>query len=174
MLKLARHVTLRQLQIFEAIGRLKNFTRVAEELFLTQSTVSTQVKHLTELAGIPLVEVVGKKTYLTEAGEIFYHACQDVINRLDNAEMAFADLKGIKTGTLKLSVISTAKYFAPEVLGKFWQLYPDIEVSLNVNETEAPLISSEVMKLNHSNSIIKSFPKYANWKFELVKFNSCS
>jgi len=133
MLKLARHVTLRQLQIFEAIGRLKNFTRVAEELFLTQSTVSTQIKHLTELAGMPLVEVVGKKTYLTQAGEILFHACQDVINRLDNAEMAFADLKGIKTGTLKLSVISTAKYFAPEVLGKFWQLYPDIEVSLDIN-----------------------------------------
>lgn len=136
MLKLARHVTLRQMQIFEAIGRLKNFTRVAEELFLTQSTVSTQVKHLTELAGMPLVEVVGKKTYLTQAGEILFHACQDVINRLDNAEMAFADLKGIKIGTLKLSVISTAKYFAPEVLGKFWQLYPDIEVSLNINNKE--------------------------------------
>ena len=139
MLKLARHVTLRQLQIFEAIGRLKNFTRVAEELFLTQSTVSTQIKHLTELAGMPLVEVVSKKTFLTEAGEIFYHACQDVINRLDNAEMAFADLKGIKIGTLKLAVISTAKYFAPEVLGKFWQRYPDIEVSLNINNKENTL-----------------------------------
>ena len=136
MLKLARHITLRQLQIFEAIGRLKSFTRVAEELFLTQSTVSTQVKHLSDLAGMPLVEVVGKKTYLTHAGEIMYHACQDVINRLDNAEMAFADLKGIKTGTLKLSVITTAKYFAPEVLGKFWQLYPDIEVALDINNRE--------------------------------------
>lgn len=136
MLKLARHVTLRQLQIFEAIGRLKNFSRAAEELFLTQSTVSTQIKHLSELAGMPLVEVVGRKTYLTEAGEILYHACQDVISRLDNTEMAFADLKGIKAGTLKLSVISTAKYFAPEVLGKFWQLYPGIEVSLDVNNKE--------------------------------------
>lgn len=136
MLKLARHVTLRQLQIFETIGRLKNFTRVAEELFLTQSTVSTQVKHLNELAGTPLVEVVGKKTYLTEAGELLYHACQDVINRLDNVEMAFNDLRGIKTGKLRLSVISTAKYFAPEVLGRFWQLYPDIEVSLEINNKE--------------------------------------
>lgn len=136
MLKLARHVTLRQLQIFEAIGRLKNFSRAAEELFLTQSTVSTQVKHLAEIAGMPLVEVVGKKTSLTQAGEILYHACQDVINRLDNADMAFSDLKGIKTGTLKLAVISTAKYFAPEVLGKFWQQYPDIEVSLDVNNKE--------------------------------------
>ena len=136
MLRLARHVTLRQLQIFEAIGRLKNFSRAAEELFLTQSTVSTQVKHLTEIAGLPLVEVVGKKTKLTEAGEILYHTCQDVIGRLDNADMAFSDLKGIKTGSLKLSVISTAKYFAPEVLGKFWQQYPDIEVSLDVSNKE--------------------------------------
>lgn len=136
MLKLARHVTLRQLQIFEAIGRLKNFSRVAEELFITQSTVSTQVKHLTEIVGMPLVEVVGKKTYLTEAGEILLQTCQDVINRLDNAAMAFSDLQGIKTGTLRLSVITTAKYFAPEVLGKFWQKYPDIEVSLNVSNKE--------------------------------------
>lgn len=136
MLKLARHVTLRQLQIFEAIGRLKNFSRVAEELFLTQSTVSTQIKRLTELAGMPLVEVVGKKTYLTQAGEILYKVCQDVINRLDNAEMAFADLKGVKTGTLKVAVISTAKYFAPEVLGKFLEQYPGIEVSLEVNNKE--------------------------------------
>ena len=115
MLKLARHVTLRQLQIFEALGRLKNFSRVAEELFLTQSTVSTQIKNLSELIDTPLVEVVGKKTYLTQAGEIFYHTCQDVINCLDNAEMAFADLKGMKTGVLKVSVISTAKYFAVEI-----------------------------------------------------------
>lgn len=136
MLKLARHVTLRQLQIFEALGRLKNFSRVAEELFLTQSTVSTQIKKLSELVDTPLVEIVGKKTYLTQAGEILYHACKDVINCLDNAEMAFSNLKGIKTGILKVSVISTAKYFAPEVLGKFWQRYPEIEVSLNVNNKE--------------------------------------
>lgn len=136
MLKLARHATLRQLQIFEALGRLKNFSRVAEELFLTQSTVSTQIKNLSELVGMPLVEVVGKKTYLTQSGEILYHACQEVFNSLDNAEMAFSDLKGIKTGKLSVSVISTAKYFAPEVLGKFWQRYPEIEVSLNVNNKE--------------------------------------
>ena len=136
MLKLARHVTLRQLQIFEALGRLKNFSRVAEELFLTQSTVSTQIRNLSELVDTPLVEVIGKKTYLTQAGEILYQACKDVISCLDNAEMAFADLKGIKTGVLKVSVISTAKYFAPEVLGKFWQRYPEIEVSLNVNNKE--------------------------------------
>ena len=85
---------------------------------------------------MPLVEVVGRKTKLTDAGEILYHACQDVISRLDNADMAFSDLKGIKTGSLKLSVISTAKYFAPEVLGKFWQQYPDIEVSLDVSNKE--------------------------------------
>jgi DNA-binding transcriptional LysR family regulator len=136
MLKLARHVTLRQLQIFEALGRLKNFSRVAEELFLTQSTVSTQIKHLTELVGMPLVEVVGKKTYLTQAGEILHNACQEVINRLDAAEMAFSDLQGVKAGTLKVAVISTAKYFAPEVLGKFLQQYPGIEVSLEVNNKE--------------------------------------
>ena len=65
MLKLARHVSLRQLQIFEALGQLRNFSRVAEELFLTQSALATQIKNLSELVDTPLVEAVGKKTYLT-------------------------------------------------------------------------------------------------------------
>jgi len=130
MQKLARHVTLRQLQIFEAIGRLKNFTRVAEELFLTQSTVSTQVKNLADLAGTPLVEVVGKKTYLTQAGEIMFQTCQNVIGQLDRTENDIAELVGCKKGTLRLSVISTAKFLTPQVLGKFWESFPEFEVSL--------------------------------------------
>ena len=63
-----RHSTFRQLEVFEAIGRLGSFTRAAEELFLTQPTVSMQVKKLTEAVGLPLFEQVGKKIYLTDAG----------------------------------------------------------------------------------------------------------
>ncbi|KPJ94042.1 MAG: LysR family transcriptional regulator [Gammaproteobacteria bacterium SG8_11] len=132
MLKLVRHVTLRQLQVFEAVARLRNFSRAGEELFLTQSTVSTQIKNLNDAVGLPLLEQVGKEIHLTEAGNILHKACRDVFNTLDNADMAVADLKGMKRGTLKLAAITTAKYFAPEALGHFSQLYPEIELSLTI------------------------------------------
>jgi len=136
MRKLARHTTLRQLQVFEAIGRLRSFTQAAEELFLTQSTISTQVKNLVDIVGVPLVEYIGKQVHLTEAGKYLYQACQEILRTLDNVDMAVADLQGLKRGSLSISVIDTAKYFAPEVLGHFWQLYPEIDVSLNVSNRE--------------------------------------
>lgn len=59
------HTTFRQLEIFEAIARLGSFTRASEELYLTQPTVSMQMKKLTEAVGVPLIEQVGKKLHLT-------------------------------------------------------------------------------------------------------------
>ncbi len=64
--------TLHQLKVFEAAARHGSFTRAAEELFLTQPTVSMQIKQLTKSVGLPLFEQVGKRLYLTEAGrELF-------------------------------------------------------------------------------------------------------
>jgi DNA-binding transcriptional LysR family regulator len=129
---LIRHTTLRQLQIFEASFRLGSFTRAAEALFLTQPTVSMQIKKLADTVGLPLFEQVGRNLRPTEAGTELFQACRQIFATLSNLEMKMSDLKGIKTGRLTLGVITTAKCFAPEVLGEFCQLYPGIEVALNV------------------------------------------
>jgi DNA-binding transcriptional LysR family regulator len=133
---LIRLVTLRQLQVFEAIVRLGSFTRAAEELFLTQPTVSMQIKKLADAGGLPLFEHVGRSVQLTEAGHELYEAARRVFETLANLEMKLADLKGMKRGRLHLGVITTAQYFAPELLGEFSQLYQGIEVSLKVTNRE--------------------------------------
>ena len=133
---LIRHATLRQLQVFEAIVRLGSFTRAAEELFLTQPTVSMQIKKLADSMGLPLFEHVGRNVRPTEAGLELYQSCRSIFETLANLEMKVADLKGIKRGRLRLGVITTAKYFAPEVLGEFCQLYPGIEVALKVSNRD--------------------------------------
>ncbi|QEP43236.1 LysR family transcriptional regulator [Ectothiorhodospiraceae bacterium BW-2] len=133
---LIRHTTLRQLQIFEAIVRHGNFTRAAEELFLTQPTVSMQVKKLSDSLGIALFEQVGRNVRPTEAGMELYQSCRKIFENLANLEMKVADLKGLKRGRLRLGVISTAKYFAPEVLGEFCQRHPGIDVSLKVSNRD--------------------------------------
>ena len=126
------HATLHQLKVFEATARHGSFTRAAEELYLTQPTVSIQVKQLTKAVGLPLFEQIGKRLYLTEAGQQLLETCQRVFEGLDQFEMAIADLKGMKQGQLRIAVITTAKYFVPRLLGPFCLRYPGIDISLKV------------------------------------------
>jgi len=134
-----RHSTFRQLEIFEAIARLGSFTRAAEELFLTQPTVSMQIKKLTEAVGLPLYEQVGKRIFLTDAGKELQATCRAMFEHLNNFEMLVSDMKGLKQGRLRLAVVTTAKYFAPRLLGPFCKLYPGIDVSLKVSNRETLL-----------------------------------
>lgn len=131
-----KQATLHQLKVFEAVARHSSFTRAAEELFLTQPTVSMQVKQLSKAVGLPLFEQVGKRLYLTAAGEELYTTCREIFDRLSQFEIAIADLKGLKQGSLRLAVITTAKYVIPRLLGPFCQRYPGIDVSLSVTNHE--------------------------------------
>jgi DNA-binding transcriptional LysR family regulator len=127
-----KHATLRQLKVFEAVARNLSVTRAAEELHTTQPTVSIQLKQLTELVGLPLIEQIGKKISLTETGHLVYAACRDVLDRLSRLMADIDETQGLARGTLKLSIITTAKYFVPRLLGNFYKLHPGIEVSLEV------------------------------------------
>ncbi|NEO42053.1 MAG: LysR family transcriptional regulator [Moorea sp. SIOASIH] len=131
-----KQATLHQLRVFEAVARHHSFTRAAEELFLTQPTVSMQVKQLTKVVGMPLFDQVGKRIYLTQVGEELVKTCRDIFENLDQFEMKVADLKGLKQGRLRLAVITTAKYFIPRLLGPFCQRYPGIDISLQVTNHE--------------------------------------
>lgn len=127
-----KQATLHQLKVFEAAARHGSFTRAAEELFLTQPTVSMQVKQLTKAVGLPLFEQVGKRLFLTEAGQELFSTCREIFEQLAQLEMTVADLKGLKQGRLRLAVITTAKYFVPRLLGSFCQRYPGIDIALQV------------------------------------------
>jgi len=134
---LIRYATFRQFQVFEAIYRLGSFTRAAEELFLTQPTVSMQIKKLSVAIGMPLFEHVGRNVEPTEAGKQVYATCRGMFETLSNLEMKISDMKGLKRGRLRMGVITTAKYLAPDLLGDFSQLYPGIDLSLKVTNRES-------------------------------------
>lgn len=131
-----RQSTLHQLKVFETAARHGSFTRAAEELFLTQPTVSMQIKQLTKTVGLPLFEQVGKRLYLTDAGRELYAMCREIFEQLSQFEMKIADMKGMKQGRLRLAAITTTKYFVPRLLAPFCQLYPGIDISLEVTNHE--------------------------------------
>lgn len=134
---LVRHTTLRQLQLLEAIVRLGSFTRAAEELFLTQPTVSMQIKKLADAIGAPLFQQIGRRVEPTDAGREVYAACRQILDALSNLDIALADLKGLRRGRLRLGVVTTAQYVAPELLGAFCDRYPGIDVSLKVTNRDS-------------------------------------
>jgi len=136
-----RHSTFRQLEIFEAIARLGSFTRAAQELYLTQPTVSMQMKKLSDIVGAPLVEQIGKKVLLTEDGRELAQASREIFAILDRYTTSVAQRRGLEKGRLRLMAITTASYFAPRLLGEFGRLHPGIDVSLRVTNKEQVLAS---------------------------------
>ena len=134
--QLARRISLRQLQVFEAVARHLSYTRAAEELFLSQPTVSMQIKKLETDIDLPLTEQIGKKISLTQAGKALHEVSLDILGSLERFEMTINDQKGLRTGQLRIAVVTTANYFAPRLIGKFTQDYPGINISLEVGNRE--------------------------------------
>jgi LysR family transcriptional regulator, low CO2-responsive transcriptional regulator len=134
-----RQSTLHQLKVFETVARLTSITRAAEELSLTQPTVSMQIKQLTQNIGVPLFEQIGKKLYLTASGQELLVTCQEIFDRLSRFEMKIADFQGMKQGKLKIATITTTKYFIPRALAPFCKLYPGVEIALEITNHERVL-----------------------------------
>lgn len=134
-----KNVTLRQLQVFDAVARHLSFTRAARELHLTQPAVSMQIKQLEEQVGTPLLEQLGKRNYLTEAGSELHRYVRAVAALLDEAGMVLDEMQGVQRGRLIISVASTANYFAPRLLAAFSQRYPGVSYSLDVTNRETLL-----------------------------------
>jgi DNA-binding transcriptional LysR family regulator len=131
-----KNATQRQLRVFEAVARHMSFSRAAEEMHLTQPAVSTLVKQLEGHAGLPLFEQLGKKIYLTGAGEEMLRHARAVIAQLREAEEAMAQLKGISGGTLNVAVISAGDYFFPSLLAEFQRRNPGVQFNLSVFNRE--------------------------------------
>jgi len=132
-----RHATVRQLRVFDAVARHLSFSRAAEELHLSQPAVSMQVKALEAQAGLALLEQVGKKVFLTDAGRVVHARASTVIRELAEADEALAALQGLTKGRLPIAVVSTAKYFAPPLLARFLKAHPAVQLELAIDNREA-------------------------------------
>ena len=131
--------TVQQMRLFEAVARHGSITRAAEEVHLTQPSVSMQVKTLEQRMDVPLTEQIGKVLHLTSAGQEVASACRDVLGRLSELEMTLEDLHGEVAGPLSVAVVSTAKYFLPQLMGDFKRRFPRVEPRLQITNRETVL-----------------------------------
>ncbi|MGM0505713.1 MAG: LysR substrate-binding domain-containing protein [Bacteroidota bacterium] len=131
--------TLHQLKVFGTVVRHRSMTKASNELHMTQPAVSIQIKQLQKAIGIPLIEVIGRRIHLTEAGRHLYKMQQSVSNEVELFDATVSQLKGGLEGNLTISAASTAMYFLPYLLGAFQQRYPKIQISLKVTNRDEVL-----------------------------------
>lgn len=133
------HITLRQLKIFEAVARHSSISRAAAELHLTQPAVSMQIKQLEQQIGLPLLEQIGKRLFLTEAGHELRQHAQRIAKQIGELAAAMDQFRGLERGVLRLAVVSTANYFLPPLIAAYKTNHPGVRVSLQVGNREAVL-----------------------------------
>lgn len=130
--KMSRKLTLHQLSIFLILAKHQSMTKAAKELHMSTPALSIQIKQMAEAIGVPLYEQIGRQLYLTDAGRRVENAAADILQRLESLGYELDELQGMERGSLKLSIITTAKYFIPRLLGEFCRQHPGIDVALEI------------------------------------------
>ena len=130
------NVTFRQLRVFTEVARLGSVQRAAEALHLTPPAVSMQVKELENQVGLPLFDRAGRRLVLSTAGEYFLVYARRLLATLKEADDAMARFKRVESGVLTIGMVSSAKYFLPQLLAQFHTQHPAIEVRLRLGSRE--------------------------------------
>ncbi|WOD40200.1 LysR family transcriptional regulator [Nodosilinea sp. E11] len=125
-------ITLHQMEVFEAVARHGSYTKAAEELYLSQPTVSIQVKQLSKTIGLPLFEMMGKKLYLTPAGDALLSTCRQILAQLSTLDDALLEFQGLERGTVKVATVESGKTALIKQLKPFMDSYPGLELSLYI------------------------------------------
>jgi len=129
-----------KLRIFHAVAEAGSFTHAGETLNLSQSAVSRQISALEASVGTPLFHRHARGLILTEQGELLYRTAHDVFAKLAMAEAALSESKDRPKGPLKITapVAFGSTWLTPR-MREFLELYPDIQVSLLLDESELDL-----------------------------------
>lgn len=121
---------LRQLRYFTKAKELLNFTEAAAQLFISQSTLSQQIKSLEDELGIPLFNRVGKHIYITEAGELFYNYALKCVHLANDGYLLLQDLGNLHTGKLVIGVTYGLKHILTPAIIEFYKRYPLVQIQV--------------------------------------------
>ena len=121
----------RQLQYFVKAAETMNFTEAAAAVFITQSTLSQQIKQLEEELGMLLFDRIGKHVRITEAGHIFLTHARKVLLDVQKGKQAITELNNAATGELNIGVSYAFTSSLFPVLAPFSTKYPDIKIFIS-------------------------------------------
>lgn len=138
----------RHLRYFLAVAATEHMTRAAEQLHVTQSTLSHQIRQLEELLGAALFDRVGRGIQLTQAGQVFRSFAQRALKEIEDGAMALSELDNLMRGHLRIGVIhSFNSALIPPVMSAFVSAFPNVHVTaeeLTALKIEQSIIDGEI------------------------------
>ena len=150
--------TLHQLEIFVKVSELQSVTKASEVLYLTQPAVSIQLKKFQEQFKMPLFVIVGRKIYITEFGQEIAQAANKILNEVKAINYKALSFQGELAGTLKIAIVSTAKYAMPYFIADFINENKGIDLVIDVTN------KAEVIRALENNEIdfamVSTIPKH--------------
>ena len=121
----------RLLTYFVKLVETENFTRAAEQLHIAQPALSVAIKKLEQQLDLPLFHRNERKVTLTHEGEVLLEHARLILQQINDANIAMAELKGFEKGEVKLGVPSMlGSYFFPEILMAFKRKYPNLKLTI--------------------------------------------
>ncbi len=140
-------MNLKQLEAFYLVIKRGSFTKAAEELNVTQPAVTIQVRALEKSLNLKLIQQVGKKVHLNEAGELLYQYAEKIFDLVNEADEKMRDFKKLLRGTLRIGTTKNyARYIMPSILSEFQRRFPRIKVILDEGNSESMARSVAEMK----------------------------
>lgn len=131
-----RNLTLRGLRVFEAVAATGSFSRAGEQMGMTQSAVSQQIRQLEEEIGAKVFDTQARPIRMTEAGaELLRHA-RVILAQLSVAEDALSTLHGDLRGALHVGVVTPGQYFVPRILASFRLQFPELRLKLSTGRRD--------------------------------------
>lgn len=127
---------LRQLKYFKTAYELQNFSEAARNLYISQSTLSQQIKQLESELDILLFDRIGKRIVPTEAGKAFFPYASKALCDTENGKQIIMDLKGIETGYLNIGVTYSLGHLLTKALKIFSDKYPRIKIKITFSTSE--------------------------------------
>ena len=135
------NITFRQLRVFAEVAQQGSMARAAASLHLTPPAVSMQIKEVEAQVGLALFDRQGRQVSLSTAGEYFLVHARRLLANLKQADDAMARFKRLDHGLLTIGIVSTAQNFVPQLLARFHEEHPGIEVRLRVVGNREQLVA---------------------------------
>lgn len=121
---------LRQLKYFVRAAHTLNFSEAAKSLYVTQSTLSQQIRQLEDEFGVPLFMRTSHEVTLTEAGEELLPYAEETLSNASACAERISDLKNLLTGTLRIGVTYTFIPILTETVQSFMRQYPQVKLDI--------------------------------------------
>ena len=163
----------RKLEIFYETALCLNMTKVAKKMYISQPSISQSIHELEEEVGAKLFDRIGKKLYLTNEGSLFLNYTRRILNLYEEGINALSEYNNNSKGKITIGASTTIGiYILPEIIKSFSEKYPDIEISIIIENTTniKSLILENKVDFAYVEGEIKSeeINKEKIWEDELV------